>query len=218
MCRSILFFTYYKCLPHRGGTERVTSLLAKALSEDYGYECHSAYLRDVDDECLTSAFASTRQISPKDVGGLATFIDANCIDFIVVQGVNTMIPFFSQAINTAAHPCSLIFAIHFVPGDFEKLYISFSNQYSLFRKYNSLKSLALMCTYPLGRALYMKHTRASYRTTAELSQCIVLLSDKYRKDWHDLSGMAVDDCKVKSIPNPCSFNKFLSPAEIETKE
>lgn len=218
MCKRILFFTYYECFPKLGGTERTTSLVSQSLSKEYGYECYSAFLKYPSKDMGESSFENKFQVDPSDTHTLAEFIDTHRIDYIVNQGVQTLTQYFEKSISQASHPCKLIFVIHFVPGDFERLYFTFPYLCREYVRTRSKKMLAALLAYPLSKRAYFRLMKKKYAITATNCDKIVLLSDCYRSAWAEISGVKDDENKVVAIPNGLSFSHFACEEEISGKE
>lgn len=218
MCKRILFFTYYECFPKSGGTERTTTLVSRALSSEYGYKCYGAYFRHTKIGVGDTPFEESIQLNVSDSQQLAKYIDSHKIDYIVNQGVQTFTGYFNKAITQAIHPCRLVFAIHFVPGDFEKMYISLPYLKKEYKRTGSMKLLAMLAAYPLSRWVYYRYMKRQYSFTHKKSHRVVLLSDQYRKAWTDISGAVPTDEKVITIPNGLTFSCTARLEDVKRKE
>lgn len=218
MGKRILFYTYYECDPEKGGTERSTSIIAKSLTQLYGYTCFGAYKTPRKDNAEIPFFSKNFQIPDKSIESIVKVLEECMPDTVVIQGVTTMATPFRRAIEKSGNNIKLIYAHHFAPGAFEDIYISPKELIKDIIKRHSLKKLFILAAYPVSRPLYKHFSKRQYRKVSECSDRVVLLSPSHRQSWMTLGGGYNNADKITCIHNALPFDNSYEADGMAQKE
>lgn len=217
---NILFHTYGKIEPTKGGTERTTITTAAGLTHLYGCRCYSVYEEQSSSskvECFVDeVYWQIVRDEDANVDFLRSVLLRFHIDFVIIQGAFIHVKRFRRAVEGL--DCKIILAHHFEPGG-EQVFFKFKDV--LFVHTKSLKGLVrkLYQTifYPFLRRQHLTRLACSYREAYENADSVILLSEKYIPPYQAFGGFS-DDAKFSIIPNALSFDEILPKSEIENKE
>ncbi len=218
---NILFHTYGKLNPTKGGTERTTITVAKALTEKYGCRCFSSFEDSNDHTDKVSCIVDERCWSldrRRDVSidKCREILFSLKIDVVIVQGSFIHLPIFREAAKGLG--CKIILAHHFEPG-MDSEFVPFvellkRRPKSLVHCLQLAKNILL---YPLMRKQYERMMRKSYRIAYDSADAVVLLSAKFISRFKEF-GQFSDDSKFRIIPNGLSFEDFASLSDMKSKK
>lgn len=212
MNRHILFVTTDNVNPLCGGIDRITYLLASEFNKR-GYTSTSAYLKKKNpnrpsdsvftDEILLEEGDHSRQ--------LAAIFEKYQIDFIIAQGVNTLMNqemvYLREAIDDQARQIRLFFVFHQMPGH----ELNTLDGHVLVKKIFSkewrhyLKQLLIQILLPVDRHILRKILSPKYNVPYQTADKIVLLSAAYIEDFNRLAG-GDDTSKYAAIPNMLTYS------------
>lgn len=218
---NILFHTYGKLEPTKGGTERTTITLATALMREYGCRCFSSY-EDANAhtpkvDCVIDEyrweFQRNRQATIKECREMLLRF---CIDAVIIQGSFIHVPIFREAAKDMG--CRIILAHHFEPG-WDVSYISFRKlvKNKPAQLLSSLRWLKNITLYPLLRRNYYRLMHDSYKQAYEESDIVVLLTEKFI-DKYRAFGQFEDKSKFRIIPNGLSLTSIAKESDISKKK
>lgn len=221
---NIAFYTYYECIPTKGGTERTTSLVAKAMTNIYNHKCYSIYSSSVDIGAKEKVFTKTLKItnSARSIDELVFFIINNHIDVVINQGDLKFGLMLNDIITEKSLNCIQIFAYHYKPCAWEESCISFSNIYKKCKIEKNYIQYLKIILYPIY--YYSRHKKliSQFRKLERKVAKIVLLSPKFIDEWisyvHGSNSSNINEYKFGSIPNALSFNYFAKESDIILKE
>lgn len=218
---NILFHTYGKLEPTKGGTERTTITLATALTREYGCRCFSSYedanAHTPKADCVIDEYRweiqRNRQATIKECREMLLRFG---IDAVIVQGSFIHVPIFREAAKGMR--CRIILAHHFEPG-WDVSYISFRDLLSnkpgqLVTAFRWLKDIIL---YPLLRRNYYRLMHDSYKTAYQTSDIVVLLTTKFIDKFRAF-GQFEDKAKFRIIPNGLSLSSIAKETDIFKKK
>lgn len=209
---NILYHTYGKVHSTKGGTERTTITMARALTRLYGARCFSIYEAPADtpkEECFVKEFHWTPQKElNKNIQVLRNIIVTNRIDCIIVQGAFIHVPRFRAAIEDLT--CKLIIAHHFEPR-WELVFGRFGNiiKYRPKSLVDFARWTKSILMYPLTAMRKEKQLSSVYRAAYECADHVVLLCRSFIKPYGEFAGIQ-DTTKYLVIPNALSFDVSLS--------
>lgn len=204
---NILFVTHRNVDPLIGGIERVTYDLATELVQR-GVSCYSAYLKSFERESnIVNIFTDSKKISEDNIReDFSNIISKKHIHFVIAQGadwnVTSIIRDISEAVRSA-ESCKLIFMFHNMPGfEFTKM-----NTKVLLHRILNGQSLVYNLKYMLFQTLGTVARKAihskiekKYRIPYQLSDKVVVLTEKFREKYARYANVPCDD-KICSIPN-----------------
>lgn len=220
--RRVLFYTVFDVSPQKGGTERITETISRYLRATVGYKCYLSYSRELPDafiksNCFDGRLKLYENSSEKES---VDFIISHRIDYIIVQGSYTIIPFFWTLVNKYKLQTKIIFVHHFNPGA-EIYFNNFMTKWLGVRRGKSLKgkmkALLSIVKLPYTRLYYEYFVRHSYRNVYNMSDAVVLLSDKFIPKWMRVANIK-DSSKFHVIHNSLTFDTFLTEHEIQAKK
>lgn len=220
MGKRILFYTYYECDPEKGGTERTTYILADQLRKELGSECMFAYKikRDKMHDSNDGASGNSMQLRNASCQGIEKLLNAFNPDIIIIQGQPTVVRSFKKGILHSGKDIKLIYAHHYAPGAFERMYISPKELWKgVVNSPHSPKKLALLMTYPLSMPFYKSYMRRQYRNVTIHADRTVLLSKSYIDEWIDNGAPEHLRHKIIYIPNALVFEGFATEEQINKK-
>lgn len=218
---NILFYTYNKVHSTKGGTERTTISVAKALSQKYECKCFSLYQvfeNTKKEDCFIAEFNwNISKCWEENIAWLRNIIIEEKIDFIINQGTFIYTKYLKQSVIDT--DCKIIFAHHFEPGA-EALFFTFKRTIAALNIHSSIKAfcrqLKDIILFPYMHNVYLSLLRSSYRETYQYADRVVLLSQAFIKPYQNF-GKFCDMSKFSIIPNGLSFNEYLAEDEIEKK-
>lgn len=219
---NILFHTFGKLSPTKGGTERTSLTLATALTQEYDCRCFSSYEdraavtpkadNIVDEHCwnISRDRAAT-------VAECRAMLERFKIDVVIVQGSFIHVPIFREAVKGLK--CKVILAHHFEPGA-DVFFPRFSRLICKPRV-GSLRAFARwglnVALYPRMKRKHLEQMQRSYRDAYNAADTTVLLSPRLRQPFMDFAGLT-DDTKFRFIPNGLSFSEFLDEKDLDRKQ
>ncbi len=215
---NVLFYTFYKVSPTKGGTERTTISIASGLTKFYGYHCFSAYCV-AEDTPMEPCFEAELCWKRKDgANKLSSFIKENNIDWIVNQGVLEDAEIIRKA--SEGTKCKVAIAHHFEPG-WEKHFVRFEDFLLSFKKSTKwtqrLKRAIRIIIYPYYRQRYILGLKNNYKKAYLYADRVILLSSgfipQFMKYAHLKSGS-----KFQIVPNALSYTEYLSIDKISKKQ
>ena len=214
---NILFYTDYEVSPQKGGIERVTAMLASELSENYGMTCFLCYRYSIAPAFIRIPFKYL-QVEPENFKEkITSFITENQIDIIFNQSAFYLTSLFREIVNVVRPQCKIIFCHHFAPGN-ETGDFSFSGILQEIRlKKKLLRNSLNLIFYPIVKRRITHRLQLNYERTYRYSDCVVLLSNKYRDDFMKW-GKITDTSKFREIHNTLSFNTFFDMRGYEQKK
>lgn len=204
---NILYQTYGKVHPTKGGTERATVTVATALTQLYGARCFSIYEEPAEtpkEECFAKEYLWTPQRElEKDVQTLRHIIVDNDMDWVIIQGAFIHVPRFRAAVEGTG--CKVIFAHHFEP----RWELMFGRFGEIIRQrpksaWGFARWVKNIVAYPLLAQQKKRRLSDAYRTAYEYADFVVLLSRNFIKPYGAFAGTQ-DTSKYVVIPNGLSF-------------
>lgn len=196
----------------KGGTERTTITMAKALTRLSGARCFSIYEAPADtpkEECFVKEFRWTPQKElNKNIQVLRNILVTNRIDCIIVQGAFIHVPRFKAALEDLS--CKLIIAHHFEPR-WELVFGRFGNiiKYRPKSLVDFARWTKSILMYPLTAMRKEKQLSSVYRAAYECADHVVLLCRSFIKPYGEFAGIQ-DTTKYVVIPNALSFDVSLT--------
>lgn len=159
----------------------------------------------------------------KDAQILGEFLDKYKIDVIQVNIFGDVLVYALSEICKIAHQHNIkvIYCIHFIPG-FESLsYGSWTNVWYNITHHKPLidkiKKSIITTSKPLSTKIIRRLIRHKYEDPYICCDKIVVFSEPYIDEYLNISG---ETCRSKFavIPNPLSFNEFLSKEQLKSKK
>lgn len=214
---NILFITWFDISPQKGGTERITWTISNALRKYYNYKCFCAYIMPATG--FEQAFCDGRikLDEKKVVSQLHDYIVDNQINVIVNQGIFSIVEASKKAVENTR--CKILFAYHFAPltekclSGLKPLVEMLGNNSVLKR----IKASVKIAFYPIYIRSYSNRFSTFYKKAYDMSDAVVLLSERFKKDFVDYAGIQ-DDSRLRFIPNSLSYSRFADLAQIMHKE
>ncbi len=202
---TILFYTRFRPVNEKGGTEHTTQLVAAALRGLYGIRSISMWTKPF--EGNMDAFDSeyqlpmSRRVATDMVEAIIRQHDVSCV---ILQGFFHDLQTMHNAIKRVGG-CKLIFAHHFVPGIeiLDKSLICEKCQNS--RGLKRLRYKLKLALFPLFQIQSKLNLVRRYCLAYRLADKVVLLSKQYIKPFQRLA-MIKDDSKFAVIPNAIPFS------------
>ena len=205
---NILFHTYCKVHPTKGGTERTTITLASSLVKKYGanvfsiYELHEEFPKE---DCFVKEFYWTPQYDySTDVRFLRGIMKDYQINCVIIQGSFIHVPKFQGA--SANLNCSVLFAHHFEP-KFELTFESFKHKLIFKQKsvLDLVKIIKRAIFYPFVSLRKHQRLAALYESAYNSADRVILLNDRLISPFAEFAGIN-DTNKIKVIPNALTFD------------
>lgn len=218
---NILFYTVFEVSPTKGGTERITDTIVNGLKSQSDFECYSIYSIPISSDFNRTEFVESQQIPfGKDFeNSLYEFVKKNNIDIIVNQGAFSLTPLMRYVLEKFSQKY-LITVHHFNPGAEENFFNLHEIIYQ-FRTNKSVKSKIRNCFdlifYPCLKYLTRKKLSKAYYTAYCNSDKIVLLSEKFKKEWMEYARISASN-KFYYIHNALSFDTFFDISEYGGKK
>lgn len=213
---NILFYTRYRPVHEKGGTEHTTSLIARELRNRYGYVCHAAYVYPF--EGTTEGFAKEHRVAediPTATRQLTDIISQNNIDVAVVQSYFHEMTAFHHAVSKVKG-CKLVFAHHFAPG-WEV--IENGTVKSKMQKAHGLKRLKYrfkLWLFPLFQLQSRLNMKKRYWLAYRRADHVVVLSESYVEPFLQLAGASGRE-KISVIPNALPFADKQENMDLDKK-
>lgn len=215
---NILFYTFYKVSPTKGGTERTTISVAKSLKEQFGCHCYSLYTEDAETPMESCFDEEICWECNGDIQTVREFVKRHRIDWIINQGAFSAAQAF-KAISNETN-CKVAFVHHFEPG-WEERTFTFKGSVAALKGsetvWEYVRNAVDVFLFPLMRWRYRMMLRKQYHIAYELSERVVLLSQSYIPLYMSYGRLA-DDRKFKIIHNALSFNEQLPISDIAKKK
>lgn len=215
--KTVLFYTCFRPVNEKGGTEHTTIVTAKELRERFGVTCVSIYRKDFEGTC--DGFDAVYKL-PHDRKTALKFVvdivEKYNVEAIVNQGFfrETRI-FYAVKKKTG---CKLVFAYHFQPG-LEKL-----DKDQILRKAarcHGLKKMRYRLKYllfPLFDFQTKIKVRERYFHAFRRVDRVVVLSQSYVQPFLKMA-FANDESKISIIPNMLPYGQDVSDSvNVDAKE
>ena len=214
---NILFYTYFKVSPTKGGTERTTITVATGLKTRFGCHCYSLFSVDAE-TVMESCFDEEVCWHNGDIKTVCEFVRRHQIDWIINQGVFGVAKAFG--VISSETNCKVVFVHHFEPG-WEGRTFTFRGAVAALKSSTSVKEASRnaidVFLFPLMRWRYGMMLRRQYHAAYELSDRTVLLSQNYIPLYMSY-GRVADNRKFKIIHNALSFNEQFPISGIAKKK
>lgn len=206
---NILWIYDTPLIPEAGGTERMTSLIAKGLTRD-GHNCMGQMVVNPD-----SSFV----LDGKLIYNLYEFLKANNIDFVINQegrhkgvleqfldnGGNLWHSEGGKIISCLHFDTHITSAVYYFK---VKLNKTLRDKYSLLRAMMSSKR---------DKKFIDKKLANQYRWLYDHSDYFITLSEQFNPYFKDITGLTNAN-KLMSINNPLTFDTISSPNVIDSKK
>lgn len=219
---NILFLAENELSQFLGGTDRISITLANSFAQK-GHKCFLAYCRKVDnpDNCL---FADKLLLdSYMDESVICDFLSDNQVDIIVsnfvgIDAKRRYLPLFRQAsLKTGA---KLVACYHAMPGEDllgNRICNSFWRILHGGSLSSNLKDMALnIMPQSIVKSLFKRKIEAKYRLLYDNGDAVVFHTDIAGKIFAQIASLPYDE-KFVAIPSALSYNSFLDPSEIPSK-
>lgn len=214
---NIVFYTYYKVSPTKGGTERTTISLAAGLKHYYGCRCYSLFVANVDSP-MESCFEKEVQWKQLGLNGLSIFLKEYKIDWVVCQGGFGMVQTFRKASENTK--CRIAMVHHFEPGWEENFFKRKRLLSSIGKNSNwkhKLKFAIELCFFPFFQKYYNHHLKRNYGMAYNEADVTVLLCKGFISQYQSYANIK-DSSKFYVIPNSLSFDETLPLSDIRKKK
>lgn len=213
---NICFYTSYEVSPTQGGTERITSTVARNLTEIYGCKCYSLYSTQLRNGIATDIFVDSLLISKpnKHKEQLKEALTQWKIDVFINQGAFYLSPVFSEVLRETN--ARYVFCHHFEPG-WELNFISFKVFVDTWKANPTLKNFIKACLYPYWAIRQRRTLPQSYKSTYLLAEKVILLSSRFIPKFMQYGNIG-DAGKFGIIHNSLSFGSFYDAAHLDEKQ
>lgn len=214
---NVLFYTTFEVSEQKGGTERITSRIAKELQNRYNVNCYSIYSVPIDSRFERTQFLHSEQISlTKNHNRLNFLIKQYQINIIINQGAFHLTSFFYE-IKKTNPKIKLILVHHFNPGA-EINFISFRDSF-LRWEYNkfSIKNIKNIISFPYQKIKRILCLPQRYREAYMKVDKVVLLSNNFKKEFINFARIQNEE-KLTFIHNALSFDSFLNIQDLQFKK
>lgn len=212
---NLLFFTYCKISPTKGGTEHTTMVVAQQLHENYGCKCWALHDIDGNDpncDCFEEQIYSHKNI----IRSLEKIIIENHIDVVFSEGAASV----TKDVDAIRKKHNLnirnIFVFHFTPG-WERKSGTWSEalvNVKVTKGLKKVKAIAKCILFPYYRIKKLSTLSSQYRQIYESADCVVLLTRNYIKRFQEV-GHISDDKKFYVIPNALSLPTILDKEDYD---
>ena len=209
---NILFCTTYRVSEQKGGTERITARIAQALREK-GHRCFSAYKAEIAEELPLAKWDGELNATNQS---LEDYILDHHIDVLIIQKMTREVKQIYLIREKHHLQLKIISALHFAPA-YEEIEVSFHHAWNTLISKLNLKNGLRFLLYPIYKVWYPKRNKELYRTVYKYSDKIVLLSNRFIKEYTDYAGISNND-KFIAIPNALSYDEFLPLEKIKNKK
>lgn len=216
---NILFVSYFQVRTLQGGTGRVTDALACEFKRLFNHNCHSLYMVERAPEERNTHFDSEIHSAKLSADVIADTIRRLNIDIVISQELNNQASVIREGVDSSGRKCKVVYVHHSTPMAHEKAFLTFSYLLGDFRQSPSLKTFLRMVTQPVYRPVKLYGHKKAYKNAYEMSDAIVLLSDRFIDPWLAAAGVEGDYAdRMTSIPNSLSFDDFADQELIGKKE
>lgn len=213
---NICFYTSYEVSPTQGGTERITSTVAKNLTEIYGCKCYSLFSTKSRNGNATDIFVDSIMIpNPnRHKSLLEDIMNKWNIDVLINQGAFFLSPVFSEVLRD--RNASYVFCHHFEPA-WELNFLSFNGLLAKWRNTPTGKNFIKACLYPYWRILQKRKLPQEYNISYQLADRVILLSSRFIPKFMKY-GRIDNDEKFGVIHNSLSFSSFYDTNQLDEKD
>lgn len=205
-----ILFVHYKAInPLKGGTGRVTSILA----ENFLKNGDSVFVAFQGEDNHIMDFFTDKLSWDYGIESMCDFIVHNKIDIIISQE-GWKEPLLRKAIQKSCCNCYLIACLHCAPDAF---CTSFKDTVKNFWDFPIKRNLMKSLTFPVYKyRLYHLYTK-KIKEANEVCDVQVLLSDRFKEDFIKIyRPRSVNN--ICSIHNPLSYSVYAKPEDISKKE
>lgn len=210
---TILFYTRFRPVNEKGGTEHTTQVIADGLKRLYGIRSIAIWQKYANGNL--DAFYTDYQI-PSDkkdaIKKVVEIIVKHNISCVIVQGYFHDAPSLRDAVSRVKG-CHIVFAHHFAPG-WEKL--SRENVYKKWIENKGLKKLRYrlkLFFFPIFKLQSKINLIKRYFLVYRQAEKVVLLSEHYIKPFQQLA-LTRDASKFIIIPNAMPY-PIMNKASIQ---
>lgn len=220
---NILLFSHVEvsAVPKAGGIQRVTQLLARNFAQS-GYCVFHAFFSSENANALIPAENKIQLEWGQEYKQLAPFLQNNNIDFIIFQNILGGGDALLKNVRRAADDAhsKIIFCLHVSP-DSCLAKPSFPAEFYRLIHWKIPKiCIKRLIKSSLPRPIYnyfaLKQARKNFEIYNKYSDKIVLLSQSHIDTYYKISKIK-EKQKVTSIPNPLTFDEFISENEFSQK-
>jgi len=210
--RNVLFFQE-SISPDDGGVPRVTNVLSRQL-ESRGYRCFFVFSSADNSDYDAPAKLSIDVHDPATAQRIIEFIRSQDIDILICQNAyhNVFIAAFKQ-IRVSFPQLPFVCFLHASPTYWKAVHRPVREMFQYKFWIHTVKNIGKTLLFPI-RNPYV----SSYRSLYNISDKFVLLSESFKKPFRDICGIVSDRDKLLVIPNPLSFDVFVTPGDIKAKE
>ena len=223
---NILLFSHVEvsATPTAGGIQRVTQLLANAFIRECGYNVFHAFFSTNNDDAQIPFVDKIQLTWGQEYEQLKPFLQRNEIDFIIFQNILGGGEIQLKNVRSAADEagnCKIIFCLHVAPDSCLTKPSLPAEFYRLTHWKIPKVCIKRLITGSLPRPLYnylaLKQTRENFAIYNKYSDKIVLLSESHIETYCAISKIA-DKQRVTAIPNPLTFDEFITGKEFAEKQ
>lgn len=216
---NILFYTSFKPVSSKGGTERTTITLAKGLKEYYGWNSYSAYVVD-EEQKIEDCFVGMQRLDEKKaIPQIEKLVDDWKIDCIIDQGDLWIAAGIDR--EKIERKCKLILAYHFAP-EWDNTFFNrkcLQESLKVVSPKGQIKTYIKLLFFPLFQKRYIKRLRRYCRESYYNVDRVVLLSNGYFEDYATWAGITENNAeKLTAIPNALSYPLDYSVERIAEKK
>ena len=223
---NILFVYPTMLYPERGGTERVSDLLAKELSRR-GHQCF--YLNAIREETLMGyPYPAQLAFFPDSTKELT---EANGIfyhDYIIKHQIDIVInPHFVTILNCPDYlelyrysqdieQVATIYVVHWNPVLSRRYIFNRTMFWWQQTRWQKIKGIARLLKVPFRIYTYRKELRLKYESCLAYTDRLCLLSDRYIPELADL--MLLPQGKITAINNPNTYPQQPTDSYVKKKQ
>ncbi len=213
---NVCFITSNEVSPEKGGIERITHTLAQAFSSMLGWKCYSIYSFKLE-RSVSNAFVDSRQVTCLSRAGknISQLLDEWNIDALINQSDILLFPYLKRHLKKRTS-LKKVFCHHFQSG-WEAECTSIKSALKTLKKSPTLKNLIVFFLMPFFLLTNKWRYGKAYKTTYEISDIVVLLSDKMEQSFMKY-GNICENQKFRFIPNCLSFDSFYEIGQLQKKE
>lgn len=209
---TIMFYTRFRPVNEKGGTEHTTQVVARGLRSAFGIDSisvwHVPFAGSMDSFSADFQIPWGRRASADAIADIIRKHDVSCV---IIQGYFHDCPAIHYAVRKAGG-CHIVFAHHFAPGwellSKDKIYAKLEKSTGVLRRLRYSLKLALFPLFRLQSGLNM--TRR-YCMAYRMADRVVLLSEHYIRAFQRLA-LTHATSKFAVIPNAVPF----SPVPADT--
>lgn len=217
---NILFLYGSEINPERGGVQRVTSVLA----DEFAQRGNRVFYLSLSQKQTTNAnferqffLPDTKFGTPENCEFIKNFLREKHIDIVINQG--GLAPSCSRlAYGVREIGLPLVSVVH-------NGLLDVARNYGVIHEYSWRKQKIGFLSYIMSTkfaknillALYKRKYRKHFQDLCKNSNCVVLLSEAYKKDLACYMEEGICPENVVAIPNPCSFESLSTHGLISEK-